>query len=88
MPCGHPCKCSSYREHCLSVGFASAAMPSRRSATARMNQQEQRLGKDLDAYQRLRRDGVQPHRIEGCAAVEKVATTRQMVEGGPPCSST
>lgn len=87
MPCGHPCECKTYREHLLSVGFAASAMPSRKGAVAGMERQESRLDKDLDAYQRLRRDGVQPGRIEGCAAVEKVATTRQMVEG-PACSST
>jgi hypothetical protein len=88
VPCGHPCACKTYREHLLSVGFAASAMPSRKGVVAGMERQEARLGKDMDAYQRLRRDGVQPHRIEGCAAVEKVATTRQMVEGGPACSST
>lgn len=85
MSCGHGC-CASNREHWLSVGFSASAMPSRKASAAATNARETVLSKDMDAYQRLRRDGVQPKRIDGCAAVEKVARSRSDIEGGPGCS--
>lgn len=83
MSCGKPCGCESYRTHLLSVGFSAAAMPSRRPVVADTIAKETVLSRDMDAYKRLRRDGTQPVRIDGCAAVEKIATTAAQVEGRP-----
>ena len=85
MACSHGC-CPTNRDHWLSIGTTSAAMPSRGARVAATASRERALDRDLDAYQRLRRDGVQPRQIDGCAAVEKVATERHHIEGGPPCS--
>lgn len=85
MACSHGC-CPTNRDHWLSVGIGGSAIPSRRGAVAATATAEKALDRDLDAYQRLRHDGLQPKRIDGSAAVEKVATERHHVEGGVPCS--
>jgi hypothetical protein len=40
------------------------------------------LDKDLDAYKRLRQNGVQPRKIDGSANVEKRAEEKWQVETG------
>lgn len=82
MACGKPCNCETYRDHLLSVGFAAAAMPSRKGAVAHTEAKERVLRQDLDAYKRLRRDGLQPPQIDGSARIEKRATTASQVESG------
>jgi hypothetical protein len=41
---------------------------------------ERDLRADLDAYKRLRNDGLQPPNIDGAADLERTATTRLQVE--------
>lgn len=82
MGCGKPCNCESYRAHLLSVGFAAAAMPSRKGAVAATEAKERDLHKDRDAYKRLRRDGLQPPRVDGSAALEQRAQSVAEVESG------
>lgn len=41
---------------------------------------EKTLRKDLDAYKRLRGDGLQPPNVDGAADLERTATTRLQVE--------
>jgi len=57
------------------VGIGADAMPSRggKARVATINDKDRVLDKDLDAYQRLRRNGVQPRKIDGAAKVEKRA---------------
>lgn len=43
---------------------------------------EKRLSKDLDAYQRIRRSGIQPKTIDGSAELEARANSRLEVEMG------
>jgi len=40
------------------------------------------LEKDLDAYKRLRDDGIQPRKIDGAANVEARATEKWQAESG------
>lgn len=42
---------------------------------------DRRLVRDMEAYRRLRKDGLQPVRIDGCYQVEAKARTRWDVEG-------
>lgn len=43
---------------------------------------ERDLSKDMGAYKHLRRDGLQPKQIDGCAELESRATDRFEVELG------
>lgn len=40
------------------------------------------LSKDMDAYKRLRRQGLQPPRIDGCDILEKQAVTKDEIQTG------
>jgi hypothetical protein len=64
------------------VSMSSACTPNRRSEAHSINRKESRWDKDMDAYKRLRRDGLQPAKIDGSAEVEKKAETRFQVESG------
>jgi hypothetical protein len=66
------------------VGIVADAMPSRggKARVATINNKDRVLDKDLDAYQRLRRNGVQPRKIDGSAKVEKRAEEKWQVETG------
>jgi hypothetical protein len=82
MSCGKPCNCDTYRTHLLSISVASAATPTRRPEAHRINQREQGWHTDMPAYKRLRADGLQPPRIDGCADLEKRATEPVEIETG------
>ena len=64
------------------VSISSAAMPGRKSASHQINETEKRWHKDMDAYKRLRQDGLQPKKIDGSHRVEAKAETRFQVESG------
>lgn len=68
--------------HVLSVGFAAAAMPNRYPEPVRVEAKEQVLRKDLDAYKRLRHDGLQPKKIDGSAEVEKRVESQHDIDLG------
>lgn len=53
------------------------------SRVAEINQREANWNKDMPAYKRLRKEGLQPKTIDGCHAVEQLATTREQIEGTP-----
>lgn len=42
----------------------------------------ERWAKDMPAYRRLREDGLQPPRIDGCAELEAKASEKTQVEMG------
>ena len=65
-----------------SVSMDSSCTPNRRKDAARINQTEARWHKDMDAYKRLRKDGLQPKTIDGSANVEKKAEHAYQVETG------
>lgn len=66
------------------LAIAASAMPTRRGGAraATINQKDKALEKDLDAYKRLRQEGLQPQAIDGSAAAESRAEHRWQVETG------
>ena len=64
------------------VGFSAAAMPSRKGQANSIDATERRWSKDMDAYKRLKQDGLQPARIDGAAEVEKKADHPSQVVTG------
>ena len=64
------------------VSISSAAMPGRKAASHRINETEKQWHKDMDAYKRLRKDGLQPKKIDGWHRVEAKAETALQVETG------
>lgn len=79
MSCNHGC-CATNREHWLSIAIGAAALPSRRTQVAATAASERVLDKDLDAYKRLRQDGLQPKHVKGSHRLEKHANHRLEVE--------
>lgn len=57
-------------------------MPNRKNKSHQINETERRWHKDMDAYKRLRKDGLQPKKIDGSAKVEARAKTEFQVESG------
>lgn len=66
------------------LSVAASATPTRRGGAraATINQKDKVLEKDLDAYKRLRQEGLQPKAIDGSAQVEKRAEYKWQVETG------
>lgn len=54
------------------VAISGAATPTRREV-GDMTSKEKMLGKDLDAYKRIRKTGGQPSQIDGSARLEATA---------------
>lgn len=65
-----------------SVSVSPAAMPTRRdirySSTV---QTEKNWNKDIPAYRRLVKEGIQPEGVDGCAELEATANTKEEVQG-------
>lgn len=68
------CKISTVQ---LSTGAANSN-PARKAVAAR----EARWNRDMPAYKRLRDQGLQPPRIDGCADLERDSSTRFEIESG------
>lgn len=64
------------------IAMSSSAMPNRKSDTRAIEQKERRWDRDMDAYKRLRRDGLQPPNIDGSAKLEQKAEHKFQVETG------
>lgn len=64
------------------ISISSAAMPVRKSNSHRINETEKQWHKDMDAYKRLRKDGLQPKKIDGSHMVEAKAKESYQVETG------
>jgi hypothetical protein len=64
------------------IAISSAAMPGRKAYSHGINETEKRWHKDMDAYKRLRKDGLQPKRIDGSHEVEAKAVEKYQVETG------
>jgi hypothetical protein len=62
----------------------AAALPTKAgmAEVRSINEREDRLARDLDAYKRIRRQGIQPKGIDGCAELEATVNTRTEVEMG------
>lgn len=61
-----------------SVAIAASATGSTRAQSA--NAMDKQWSRDMAAYKRLKADGVQPPRIDGCAEREATASTVKQVE--------
>ena len=65
------------------VQMGTNSTTTRGSQVAVINQREKNWSKDMPAYKRLRKEGLQPKAIDGCAAVEQLATSKHQIEGTP-----
>lgn len=74
MTCRRGC-CDTQAQHYRSV-FVIA------KGQAKANGRERRWARDLDAYRNLRRDGLQPPRIDGARNLEQRADCAEQVESG------
>ena len=64
------------------VSFAASSMPSRKIDNNRIEATERQWSKDMDAYKRLKQDGLQPSQIDGAANIEKKADHPSQVVTG------
>lgn len=86
----HPASCDdinctlSYRDHLLGISISAAAMPTRTGEdTLGTMVREKRWQRDEDAYRRLRKDGLQPPRVDGSALRERQGKTAYDIESRP-----
>ncbi|MFP4512087.1 MAG: hypothetical protein ACLFRV_03965 [Acidimicrobiales bacterium] len=64
-----------YLDKLRSVAIAPSATPTRGDGkAAEVNAREARWHRDMPAYKRLRRDGLQPPQIDGSARLEQELT--------------
>jgi hypothetical protein len=59
---------------------AASAMPTRGGDALWLAEREKRWNRDLPAYRELRRQGVQPERIDGCADLAVRASDKLEIE--------
>lgn len=66
------------------LSIAASATPTRRGGAraATINAKDRQLEKDLDAYKRLRDEGLQPKAIDGSSEAEKRAEHKWQIETG------
>ncbi|MBA3621308.1 MAG: hypothetical protein M3R09_10695 [Actinomycetota bacterium] len=72
-----------FREKMRSINIGASAMPTRKVETRTIQAREDRWAKDIPAYRRLAKEGLQPRGVDGCAEIEKRAVERHEVEGTP-----
>ena len=66
----------------LSVSISPHALPTRRDVRfTATDQLEKGWQKDIPAYKRLVKDGIQPQQVDGCAALEAMDAPREVIEG-------
>lgn len=82
MNCGRCWKCREGTGCIRAVSFAPSAMPTRHPTAVSTVAKDKRWEADIPAYQRLRRNGIQPPRIDDCAELEGRATDQFEVEMG------
>lgn len=63
------------------ISFGANSTTSRGAKVAEINQTAKNWDKDMPAYKRLRKNGLQPRSVDGAAEVERRATTEAQVEG-------
>lgn len=64
-----------------SISISAVAVPSRRREAAGSRLWHQHNERDVEAYRRLRKDGVQPPAVHGAWELERNADTVEQVEG-------
>lgn len=65
------------------ISFGTNTTTTRGQSVAEINQRAKNWDKDMPAYKRLRKNGVQPKSIDGAAALEARASTVAEVESRP-----
>jgi hypothetical protein len=65
------------------VHVGSNSTTTRGAVVEETNQREKRWNRDMPAYKRLRKQGLQPRAIEGSSLLEKHATHKWQIEGVP-----
>lgn len=65
------------------VSFGANSTTTRGARVADINRTARSWDRDMPAYKRLRRDGLQPERIDGCADLEARASSAAEVESRP-----
>ena len=65
------------------VRMGSNSTTTRGARVEEINQREKGWNRDMPAYKRLRKQGLQPRQIDGCSVLEKGATERWQIEGAP-----
>lgn len=70
-----------------STSFGSNSTTTRGAVAAQTERTARNWDKDMPAYKRLRKNGLQPKQIDGSAEIEKKATERWQVEGTSPAAS-
>lgn len=64
-----------------STSFGSNSTTTRGAVVAQTERTARNWDKDMPAYKRLRRQGLQPRQIDGSSILEKHATERWQIEG-------
>ena len=82
MGCGRCFKCREGTGCIRSISFAPTAMPNRYPNAVATVAKDKQWDADMPAYRRLRHNGVQPPRIDDCAALEAHAEDQFEVEMG------
>lgn len=80
--CGRCFKCREGSGCIRAVSFAPTAMPNRYPEATRLVRTDKQWDQDMGAYKRIRDNGVQPPRIDDCAALEAHASDQFEVEMG------
>lgn len=83
--CLDPDNCTlSYRDHLVGFSIAAVAIPTRSKSDVLSGLvREKRWHRDMDAYKRLRKDGIQPPQIDGSALRERQGQDIYDVEHRP-----
>lgn len=72
-----------FKDKIKTISLAPSATPTRRGVEFDLKKsRDKQWDADIPAYRRLRKDGVQPPRVDGSAEREKHAESRIQVEGG------
>lgn len=70
-----------------STSFGANSTTTRGLQVANTNRTARNWDRDMPAYKRLRKNGLQPRQIDGSAELEKKATERWQIEGTSPTAS-
>ena len=81
MACSRGC-CETQRQHWLSISISAHALPNKGKGVIAIDKKEGCWDKDMPAYKRLRKAGLQPKSIDGSANLEAKAVDRREIEWG------
>lgn len=83
MACSRGC-CPDQLSHYRSISISADALPTKGAPISAIKAKESRWDRDGEAYKRLRKEGLQPAGIDGCALTETMATHPLEVEKQRP----